>query len=137
MNTIRMRELADRLCANIVTGEDWPNTDDEVLRLNCARALRGAAAAIEAQGEAVASDPVTDSASFRSMGDVQRLQIKPGDKLVVHLDDHLSEAELKIHQRFLEDILGAKCILLPKGTRLAGAISEVAAHTAMGDGANG
>jgi len=36
----KAQELADKLTAGIVTGSDWPNTDDEVLRLNAAAELR-------------------------------------------------------------------------------------------------
>ncbi len=43
MNTELMKRLADKLVSNIVTGHDWPNTDDEVLRLQCAQMMRQSA----------------------------------------------------------------------------------------------
>lgn len=36
----KAQELADKLIVGIVTGSDWPNTEDEVLRLNAAAELR-------------------------------------------------------------------------------------------------
>lgn len=38
-----MRRIADRLVRGITTGEDWPNSDDELLRLQAAQLLRMAA----------------------------------------------------------------------------------------------
>jgi hypothetical protein len=94
--------------------------------------LRDAAQeALKNEGEPSNQGVTCSDVPIRYLGDMQRLSLRPGDRLVVHLDDYLSTAELKIHQRFLEDILGAKCILLPKGTRLAGALNEVAAETAF------
>lgn len=36
----RATELADKLVAGVITDSDWPNTEDEVLRLNVAAELR-------------------------------------------------------------------------------------------------
>lgn len=36
----KAQELADKLTSGISTGSDWPNTEDEVLRLNAAAELR-------------------------------------------------------------------------------------------------
>jgi hypothetical protein len=45
--------LAERLASNIVTGHDWPNTNDELLRVQCATELRRLHAAREADREAM------------------------------------------------------------------------------------
>ena len=42
-----LRTSADTLAAGIMTGHDWPNTQDELDRLNSARWLRQAAAELE------------------------------------------------------------------------------------------
>jgi hypothetical protein len=47
MNTDLLKRLADRLDHNVITGHDWPNTDDELLRLQCAKLMREAATALE------------------------------------------------------------------------------------------
>lgn len=47
--------LADRLASNIVTGHDWPNTNDELLRVQCATELRRLHAENEALRSTLAS----------------------------------------------------------------------------------
>lgn len=47
--------LADRLDSNIVTGHDWPNTNDELLRVQCATELRRLHAENEALRSTLAS----------------------------------------------------------------------------------
>lgn len=53
--------LADRLAEGITTGHDWPNTNDELLRLQCAATLRTQYALLEMALAALkaiaASDP--------------------------------------------------------------------------------
>lgn len=43
-----MRRIADRLVTGITTGEDWPNSADELLRLQAAQLLRMAADDLDA-----------------------------------------------------------------------------------------
>lgn len=47
INTKVMRNSAETLDRNIITGHDWPNTQDELDRINSARWLREAAATID------------------------------------------------------------------------------------------
>lgn len=68
--------LAKRLCDGISTGHDWPNTDDELLRMQAAAELRRLAAVeqeLEALKQAISeAEPVafshfTDEQISRSM----------------------------------------------------------------------
>lgn len=43
VQTQLLRQLADELAKGILTGHDWPNSQDELLRLNSARLMRQAA----------------------------------------------------------------------------------------------
>jgi hypothetical protein len=43
VDLVLMRRIADRLVIGITTGHDWPNSDDELLRLQAAKLLRMAA----------------------------------------------------------------------------------------------
>lgn len=43
VDTVLMKRIADRLVIGITTGRDWPNSDDELLRLQAAELLRMAA----------------------------------------------------------------------------------------------
>lgn len=43
VQTQLLRQLADQLVAGIMTGHDWPNSQDELLRMQSARLMREAA----------------------------------------------------------------------------------------------
>jgi hypothetical protein len=43
VQTQLLRQFADKLVAGIMTGHDWPNSQDELLRMQSARLMREAA----------------------------------------------------------------------------------------------
>lgn len=49
VDTKVLRVLASRLSEGIITGHDWPNTDDELLRLQSARLMHDAAAELDSK----------------------------------------------------------------------------------------
>lgn len=61
------------------------------------------------------------------LGDLQRLELKPGDMLVLSVDEHLSqEVAVRLSAMIEEATGGTKAIVLGKGMKL-GAISVEAA----------
>lgn len=51
VDTPLMRRVADMLVMGITTGVDWPNSDDELLRLQAAQLLRLAADDLDSKFE--------------------------------------------------------------------------------------
>lgn len=56
---------------------------------------------------------------IRSLGgELQRLRLEPGDKLVIHSDERLTVAAREHVSKMLERIAGVPVIVLDKGYRL-------------------
>lgn len=64
---------------------------------------------------------------IRFLGDLQRLELKPGDMFVLSVDEHIShEMADRLKQTFAEATGGAKVIVLGRGMKL-GVVSAEAA----------
>lgn len=64
-------------------------------------------------------DVVEDADRIRYVGDMRRLAIKPGDRLVLTLNQHLPESAVKRLEQQLSDFCdGAKVLVLDPGMTL-------------------
>lgn len=72
----------------------------------------------------MANDPVD---GIRYLGDMQRLELKPGDMFVLSVDEHISqEMAVRLKEQVAQATGCAKVIVLGKGMKL-GVVSAEAA----------